>query len=184
MIRFATREDLPRMLEIYSHYVLNTTASFEYAPPSPQAFAQRFETVTGMFPWLVYEEEGRVLGYAYGSYPFSRDAYRWSGESSVYLDREAQGRGVGRALYAALEELLQAQGLRLLYAVVTEENEGSLAFHRAVGFQEVARFPGIGIKHGKQLGTVWLQKVLNSGELPMNFPVPVGTIVSFDRIWR
>ncbi len=184
MIRFATREDIPRILEIYSPYVEHTTVSFEYTPPTLAEFTARFEKITRQFPWLVYVHDGVVYGYAYASWPFTRAAYLWSAECSVYLAPQAQGRGVGRALYAVIEALLRQQGVRQLYAVVTSENEGSLAFHRAVGFEEVARMPGIGIKHGRQLGTVWLQKELNSGELPMNFPVPVGDVVSFDRIWE
>ncbi len=182
MIRFATKNDLPRMLDIYSPYVLQTTNSFEYEPPTLEEFTGRFREITRQFPWLVYEEDGRVQGYAYASYPFSRAAYRWSGESSIYLAPEVQGRGVGKALYRVLETLLRQQGLRLLYAVVTEENESSVEFHRAIGYEEIARMPGIGIKQGRQLGTVWLQKVLNSGELPMNFPKSITDIVSFDRI--
>ena len=78
MIRIATPEDLPQILAIYGPYVRDTTHSFEYEIPTMAAFARRFEDITAQFPWLVWEENGKVLGYAYGSLPFSRAAYRWS----------------------------------------------------------------------------------------------------------
>ena len=121
MIRIATERDLPAILDIYGPYVQNTTASFEYTVPTLEEFTRRFEEITAQFPWLVWEEEGCVLGYAYGSAPFSRAAYRWSGESSIYLAPQAHGKGIGRQLYAVLEAMLKAQGYRKTYAIVTSE---------------------------------------------------------------
>ena len=181
MIRFATENDLPEILEIYAPYILESTVSFEYTVPTLTEFTQRFREITAQFPWLVYEEEGRILGYAYGSYAFHRAAYRWSAESSVYLIPSAQGKGIGRRLYAVLEELLTLQGYRKVYAIVTSENEGSLAFHKAVGFTFVAHMPQIGIKFGKLLGISWLEKCLKIGDLPSIFPEPIGSVVNLDR---
>jgi phosphinothricin acetyltransferase len=141
MIRFATEADLPAILDIYGPYVLNTAISFEYSVPSPEEFTERFRSITAQFPWLVWEEDGIVLGYAYGSAPFSRAAYRWSGESSIYLSPQAQGKGIGKKLYTALEAILKAQGYRKTYAIVTSENDASLAFHQAVGFRVTAAMP-------------------------------------------
>ena len=95
-IRPANIADLPRILEIYGPYVENTAISFEYTVPALEAFTQRFLDITAQFPWLVWEEEGAVLGYAYGSAPFERAAYQWSAEASIYLCPEACGRGIGR----------------------------------------------------------------------------------------
>ena len=83
MIRMAVEADVPAMLAIYSPYVLNTTASFEYEPPTQAEFLERFRRITRQFPWLVWEEEGEILGYAYGSLPFERAAYAWCAEASV-----------------------------------------------------------------------------------------------------
>ena len=83
MIRLATEADIPAILDIYGPYVLHTAVSFEYSVPTLAEFTERFRSVTSQFPWLVWEEEGKVLGYAYASAPFSRDAYRWVSASSI-----------------------------------------------------------------------------------------------------
>ena len=110
MIRFAEIRDLPRILSIYAPYVRETTYSFEYDVPTEAEFRRRFEDITAQFPWIVWEEDGRVLGYAYGSLPFSRAGYAWCAETSIYLAPEARGRGIGRALDTVLEALLRRQG--------------------------------------------------------------------------
>lgn len=181
MIRFATEKDLPRILQIYAPYILDTTVSFEYEVPTLEEFTQRFREITAQFPWLVYEEDGQILGYAYGSLAFQRAGYRWSAESSVYLCPQGQGRGIGRKLYAVLEQLLEKQGYRKVYAIVTSENGGSLAFHKAVGYTVVAHMPQIAIKFGKVLGITWLEKCLKTGNLPSKFPEPIGAVVNIDR---
>ena len=84
-VRIAAAADISAMLNIYAPYVENTTVSFEYTPPALAEFTRRFETVTAQFPWLVWEENGQILGYAYGSAPFTRTAYQWSCEVSIYL---------------------------------------------------------------------------------------------------
>lgn len=98
-IRPATAADLPEMREIYRPFVERTAVSFEYQVPTPEEFSLRFTQHIAQFPWLVWEEQGRVLGYAYAGAPWERAAYRWCAESSVYLAPEARGRGVGKALY-------------------------------------------------------------------------------------
>ena len=177
-IRMATVVDVPRILEIYGHYVENTTVSFEYTVPTLTDFTQRFQKITAWFPWLVWEEDGAVLGYAYGSLPFERAAYQWSASASIYLCPEARGRGVGKKLYAALEELLKAQGYRRVYAVITSGNEDSLAFHRAMGYRHTATMPDIGYKFGKWYGTVWMEKDLNDWDAPPCQPVSIRRLPS------
>ena len=122
MIRIATEADVAAMLAIYAPYVENTTYTFEYTVPTTEEFIHRFREITQQFPWLVWEQDGVILGYAYGSLPFVRAAYAWAGEVSIYLAPEAQGRGIGRRLYTALEALMEHQGYRILYAIITEEN--------------------------------------------------------------
>ena len=85
MIRIATTKDVPAILEIYTPYVLTTTHTFEYVPPTLEEFYQRFASITEKLPWLVWEEDGQVLGYAYASLPFHRAAYSWSCEVSIYV---------------------------------------------------------------------------------------------------
>ena len=177
MIRLATEEDLPEILEIYGPYIINTTASFEYTIPTLAEFTARFRSITEQFPWIVWEEQGRILGYAYASHPFHRAAYRWCAESSIYLRPEAHGRGIGKQLQFALEEILKRQGYAVVYAVITSENAGSLAFHKALGYTFTAEMPGCGYKLGRELGIVWLEKRLFSGSIPRAFPIACNHVV-------
>lgn len=183
-IRLAVKADIPRILEIYSPYVLKTTYSFEYTVPTLEAFTRRFEEITARFPWLVYEENGELLGYAYGSAPFDRAAYQWMAEASVYLSESAHRRGIGRKLYSVLEEILQQQGFVRVYALVTEENTGSLDFHRAVGYRDAVTFERCGYKQGRWLGVIWLEKTLNSVESNIQPPIRVEEIGNIDRFFR
>jgi len=180
-VRLATEADLPQILAIYAPYVRDTSYSFEYTVPSLEAFTARFYSITAQFPWLVWEEGGQVLGYAYGSLPFERAAYRWCGEVSIYLYPQAHRRGIGRVLYTALEEIMRLQGYRSVYALVTAANENSIAFHQALGFHFVARFPLCGYKFGMWQDVVWMEKVLQVVDSPMNFPCPAGEIVKNNR---
>ena len=172
MIRIATEADVPEILAIYAPYVENTTVSFEYDVPCRREFIQRFYSVTEQFPWLVWEEDGRILGYAYAARPFPRAAYSWDAEPSIYLRPEAKGRGIGKKLYAALEEILKLQGYRTLYAIITQENEISVEFHRKNGYKMLALFPECGYKHDRWLGVYWMEKRLSSVETPNSFPIP------------
>ena len=172
MIRIATEADIPAILEIYAPFVENTTITFEYDVPCKREFMQRFYTITEQFPWLVWEEKGEILGYTYAARPFARAAYSWIAEPSVYIAPRAQGKGIGKKLYAALEQILSLQGYQTLYALITEENANSLAFHRALGFKDLALFPSCGLKFGRWLGVYWLEKRLKSVEIPNSFPTP------------
>ena len=170
MIRIATEADVPAMLAIYAPYILTTTYTFEYDVPSEEEFLQRFRGITLQFPWLVWEEDGQLLGYAYASPPYTRAAYAWCAEPSVYLAPQAQGRGVGARLYAALERILYIQGYQLLYALITEENAPSRRFHEKCGYILRAEFPRCGYKFQRWLGLVWMEKRLNSVENPSKMP--------------
>ncbi len=182
-IRMATETDLPQILAIYGPYVTDTPFSFEYTVPTLEDFTLRFRAVTTQFPWLVWEEDDRVLGYAYGSAPFERAAYQWCAEDSIYLHPDARGRGIGRQLHETLEKLLTIQGYRKIYAVITSENEGSLAFHRAMGYRTLAHFPECGYKFGKIYGTIWMEKTLFLGTLPNKPPTSICELVDTDRFF-
>lgn len=183
MIRFAEKDDIPQILAIYGPYVKNTGYSFEYTVPTTEEMTRRFESYTEQFPWLVWEEDGAVLGYAYGSAPFERAAYRWCAEVSVYLAPEIQGRGIGKKLYSLLEALLWMQGYQVIYALITTENRDSLAFHARVGYRTVATFPDCGLKFGRWLGVVWMEKRRETVEYPQNFPVSWRVIVQNNGIF-
>ena len=177
MIRPAIKEDIPQMLAIYAPYVEHTTVSFEYTPPSEEEFTRRFETITAQFPWLVWEEAGRVTGYAYASAPFTRAAYRWCAEPSVYLLPQAQGRGIGTRLYRALEKILSAQGYQVVYALISGNNEKSLHFHAKNGYKQVGFLPDCGYKFEQWIGLCWLEKRLGFVENPSMPPAPWSEII-------
>ena len=183
MIRLANETDIPAILDIYGPYIENTAVSFEYSVPTAAEFTERFRSITARFPWLVWEEGGKVLGYAYGSLPFSREAYRWVAASSIYLAPEIQSKGIGTRLYDALEAILAEQGYRKTYAIITSDNPGSLRFHEVRGFHKIGEFTDCGVKFHKLYSVVWMEKVLNSGEIPDIFPKPVHQIVNIDRFF-
>ena len=172
MIRIATEADVPEILAIYAPYIENTTITFEYRVPTEIEFLNRFREITTQFPWLVWEEEGIILGYAYGSAPFQRDAYRWCAEDSVYLRPDAKGRGIGKALCTALEKVLIYQGYQRIYALITAENQASVGFHEKLGYAHRGLMPEAGFKQGRWIGVIWMDKQLNFVDFPSNFPRP------------
>ena len=141
IIRDAVLADAERLLEIYGYYVEHTAISFEYDAPTVVAFEERMRRTMADYPYLVVERDGIALGYAYAGAFVGRAAYRHSCELTIYLDPAARGGGLGRMLYAALEERLRAMGLRNLYACIgypeTEDEyltRNSADFHAHLGF--------------------------------------------------
>ena len=184
MIRPATEQDVPEILSIYAPYVENTTITFEYDVPCRKEFLQRFYDITAQFPWLVWEEDGKILGYAYASAPYARAAYRWCAEPSVYLLPEAKGQGIGRKLYAALEWILDKQGYQILYALITAENTASIRFHEKMGYLSRANFPDCGFKFGRWLGVTWMEKRIKFVHSPSAFPASWQSIVQDVKTFR
>ena len=181
MIRIATEADIRQMLSIYAPYIENTTITFEYTVPTEEAFLERFRKLTAQFPWLVWEENGKILGYAYGSAPFERDAYRWCAEDSVYLLPEAQGKGIGTRLCLALEKVLFYQGYRRIYALITAENKKSVTFHQKLGYTLRAELPDAGHKFGRKIGVVWMDKASDFVDYPSNFPTTWSAIMQSNQ---
>lgn len=171
MLRIANPSDVPAMLAIYGPYVLTSTATFEYLVPTEEEFSRRFQSVTRQYPWLVWEEEGVVVGYAYASAAYTRAAYAWTAEPSVYLAPNARGRGIAARLYGALEGLLRLQGYQVLYALITEENAPSFRFHEKQGYVQKVLFSDCGFKFGRWLGLSWWEKRLTPVEIPSAPPV-------------
>ena len=180
MIRIATKADIPAILDIYGPYILNTTYTFEYTVPTVSEFTARFDAITAQFPWLVWEENGTVLGYAYGSAPFERAAYGWCSEISVYLSPDAQRKGIGRQLCLALEDILWQQGYQVIFSLITSENTPSLRFHEAIGYRPSFVCQHCGLKFGRWLDVHWLEKRRSVVETPSVTPVPWRIIVKND----
>ena len=159
-IRLAKKSDAAALLAIYAPYVENTAITFEYEVPTIEDFANRIEKTLGKYPYLVAEEDGLILGYAYTSTYYARAAYDWAVELSVYVSQDARGKGVGIKLYDELEGLLDQMGYMHFLACISLPNEDSLAFHAKRGYQQVAHFPKIGYKFERWHDIVWLQKSL------------------------
>lgn len=145
-LRHAIAADAAQIREIYGPIVVETATSFELEVPSVEEIRSRIERVQGRAPWLVCEEGGTVLGYAYAASFRARAAYAWSVESSVYVRPEHQRRGIARALYTALFELLRLQGFHRVIAGATLPNDPSVAFHESFGFTHAGQFRDVGNK--------------------------------------
>lgn len=159
-IRMMTDADIAVALAVYAPYIEETAISFEYEVPTLEEFAQRVGTITKQYPWLVYEEDGKVIGYAYGMTHRTRTAYQWSVEVAIYVAKDYRGRGVGKRLYKKLFELLKQQGYRTAFAGMTMPNEKSEALHLSCGFEEIGVFKNIGYKFGQWHSVKWFQKQL------------------------
>ena len=163
-VRVATPDDAESCLGIYEPAVVNTAASFELEPPSLEEMRQRITTILQRYPWLVFEREGEVLGYAYAGVFRPRRAYRFCVEDSIYLAPEARGQGVGRLLLAELIARCEAAGIRQMLAVIGDSaNTGSIALHRACGFEHTGVFRAAGWKFDRWLDVVMMQRRLGLG---------------------
>ena len=159
-VRACTLADLPAVQAIYGHHVLTGTASFELEAPSLGEMTARFRHVAdeARYPFLVAQDDSRVLGFAYASEFRARPAYRHTCENSVYVAPDSQRRGAGLALMRALIPACEARGLREMLAVIGDaENVGSIGLHRQLGFVQVGTFRNVGFKFGRWLDVVLMQ---------------------------
>ena len=165
-VRDSVAADVPAIAAIYGHWVLHGLASFELDPPPAEEMARRRDAVldTG-FPYIVATDAaGRVCGYAYASHYRTRPAYRFSCEDSIYVAPDAARQGVGRALLPRLIDRCEAQGFRLMVAVIGDSgNAGSIGLHAAFGFSQAGLLPGIGWKHGRWVDSVMMTRPLGPG---------------------
>lgn len=167
VIRSASTADAARILEIYAYYVVNTAITFEYEVPTLCEFRERVKSTLERYPYIVIEEDGEIVGYAYAG-PFKeRAAYDRSCEVSIYLDRDSRGKGYGRALYEELEKRLASRGILNLYACIAspiEEDEyltdDSERFHARLGYERVGEFHQCGYKFERWYNMVWMEKLI------------------------
>ena len=161
MIRIATTDDASGILNIYAPYITGTSFTFELDVPAIPDFKNRIHNYLETYPWLVYELNGEIAGYAYAARHRERVAYQWCTESSIYIHDKYQGTGIGKALYSALTEILKQQGFRNVYAVINLPNDKSVAFHEHFGFTWFATYKNVGYKLGKWKNVGWWQLQLN-----------------------
>ena len=165
-IRPSRDEDLPAICAIYGHHVLHATGTFETVPPTEaEMAARRADVLAKGLPYLVVEDEGQVLGFAYCQWFKPRPAYRFSAEDSIYLHPDARGRGLGLQLLAALIEQAQQAGLRKLIAVIGDSaNAASIGVHRSQGFEAAGVIRSCGWKFDRWLDIVLMEKTLGDGD--------------------
>ncbi len=156
-IRFAKETDAQALLSIYGQYI-DTSITFEYRLPTEAEFAARIRDIGAAYPYLVCEEDGRIVGYAYAHRQMERAAYQWNAELSIYLDREHTARGLGRRLYGLLMEILRLQGVRTVCGIVTVPNERSEQLHLSMGFHRAGTWHSAGYKSGAWHDVAWFEK--------------------------
>lgn len=183
MIRVATANDAEKLLEIYTYYVENTAISFEYKVPSVDEFKSRILKTLARYPYLVSERNGLIVGYAYANAFKERSAYNWAVETTIYVDKDLKGKGLGKELYSALENALALQNISNLnacigYPVVDDEylTKNSAQYHEHLGYKLVGEFHKCGYKFGRWYNMVWMEKII--AEHP-DYPPP---LLAFDEI--
>lgn len=169
-LRLATPADGPACAAIYEPYVTDTCISFELTPPDGMEIGARIGRTIDRLPWVVAEVDGLVRGYAYAGRFRDRPAYDWTAETTVYVDREIQGRGIGRAAMGAVVAILRLQGFHVAVAGVTPPNPGSVGLHLALGFERIGLFEEVGWKDGRWHGVEFFGLELSPRAVP---PVPI-----------
>ncbi len=160
-IREACPSDAQKICDIYNVYVTNTCITFEEDPVSVEEMAGRIENVVKDLAWLIYEEDGRILGYAYYTKWRVRSAYKYSVESTVYVDNNFKGKGIGRKLYTALIEKALTQDIHVVIGGIALPNPESVVLHEKMGFEKVAQFKEVGYKHNQWVDVGYWELMLS-----------------------
>lgn len=171
-IRTVMESDAPELLKIYAPYVMETAISFEYEVPSVDEFTGRIRNILKGYPYIVIEEDGKIIGYAYASAFKTREAYKYSVETTIYMDRGSRGKGYGRILYTELENRLRNQGIlnaNACIAYAREDNTNldntSMHFHEKLGYSLAGRFHNCGYKFGQFYDMIWMEKMLGEHKI-------------------
>ncbi len=166
LIRAAVEADIAEIQAIYAHHVLHGTGTFEEIPPSVEEMAERWRHVTGKgWGWIVSADATGVAGYGYYQQIRDRSAYRFTAEDSIYVREDVRGQGVGKALVVALVQAATEAGYRQMIAVIGDsENIGSIGVHTSLGFRKVGVLHATGLKFGRWLDTVYMQRTLGPGD--------------------
>lgn len=160
MIRQVTASDAPAIADIYNLYVLDTTVSFETEPVTVHEMRRRIDEISAHYPYFVYEEDGKILGYCYAHDWKTRAAYAHTWETTVYLDAGSKGRGIGTLLMQRLIEACRHAGAHALVACITGGNDDSIRLHQRLGFTQVSHFCQVGMKFGRRLDVVDFELLL------------------------
>ncbi|MBL1230600.1 N-acetyltransferase [Enterococcus sp. BWB1-3] len=175
-IRLISPGDIEAVLSIYSQYI-DTPITCEYALPSKNEFTQRINSFTTTYPYLVCEEEGKIIGYAYAHRHMERKAYEWNAELSIYLDKEQTAKGVGMQLYTILISILKKQGIKTVIGGVTLPNRKSQQLHEKLGFEQMGIYHNNAFKNGQWFDVAWYEKQLG----PYTTPEPIIPITNLSK---
>jgi len=178
LIRIAEERDAQAIADVYAPAVSGHATSFELTPPDAAEMRRRMTTVLAQYPWLVCELSNAVVGYVYATTHRERAAYRWSVDVAAYVRPEAHRRGIARALYGALFDILTLQGYRNAYAGVTLPNPASVAMHEAMGFVRVGVYHQVGYKFGKWHDVAWFERQLAEHVLEPREPTAFSTFAT------
>jgi len=160
MIRQVKESDADALCHIYNKYILDTTITFEESPLQAEEMADRIKTITQTYPWLVYEENGRVVGYTYASKWKERTAYRYSVETGIYIDSDYFGKGIGTILKGELLKLLKEKSIHSVICGIALPNPASIALCEKFGFKKVAHLEEVGFKLGKWVDVSYWELIL------------------------
>lgn len=163
-IRIAQLNDAKQLVDIYRYYVDKTDITFEYEVPTVEEFTERIRKTLAKYPYIVAEDGGEIIGYAYAGAFKSRRAYDWSVETSIYVRYGKDGYGVGTMLYNELEKYLKLQNIINVNACITYPNENSEEFHKKFGYKTVAHFTKCGYKFGEWKDMIWMEKFIGEHE--------------------
>ena len=183
-LRYAREDDAPALLDIYTPYVVGTSVTFEYEPPTVDEFAGRIREFSAVYPYIVCVGSDGLTGYAYAHRFQSRAAYQWGVECSIYIRQDHTRAGLGRLLYSELLRVLTAQNVRMAYSAISTPNEPSERLHLELGFTEVGRWRDTGYKLGGWHDVVWYEKPLNPLTTPPPPIIPVGLLPEEIRALR
>ncbi|MBR6072412.1 MAG: N-acetyltransferase [Acholeplasmatales bacterium] len=167
-IRNVVKEDSNRILDIYRYYIINTAITFEEKVPTIEEFRNRIISISNKYPYICILEDGVIKGYAYSHEYYGRDAYKYSNEISIYIDKDSKGKGLGKMLYLELENRLKNMGITNLYSCIAHTdiedeylNNDSELFHNKLGFKRVGLFTKCGYKFNKWYDVIWMEKIIN-----------------------
>lgn len=173
VIRLVSEDDCASMLDIYAPYITGTFITFECQVPTVQEFAKRVRSISEIYPWIVCQIDGCLAGYAYASRHHERVAYQWSVNLSVYIKNEYQRKGLARALYTTLFDLLRHLGYFRGLACITHPNSKSEGFHRDFGFKQVGLYHNVGYKLGRWHDVAWFEMAIKEPSQDPPDPLPV-----------
>ena len=175
-LRMIRIDDVKGVQEVYKPFVKNTPITFEYNVPSYKKFVKRVEKVCETYPWVVAEVDGEIAGYAYASRFKERMAFTWDVETFIYVSEKSNSRGIGAALYSALEEILKMQGFYNMYAMITATAKNSISFHEKMGYQKVYTLEKCAWKFDQWYGMSCMEKRIGDFDTDPEPIIPIKII--------